>query len=72
MEIEMEYEDQTLTAEQRHEEILDLIEMILNTAAVNASPKLFSAICHLDKVVCEELGLDPNIHAMSDSVSAGE
>jgi hypothetical protein len=59
------------TAEERHEEVLQLLDLILNTAAINASPKLFSAICHLDKAVCEELGLDPSIHAMSDSVSAG-
>ena len=58
-----------LTPEMRHEEILDLIELILNTAGVNASPKLFSAICQLDAAICEELGLDVKTHAMTDSIS---
>ena len=65
-------EDQQITAEARHEEILDLIDQILNTAGLNASPKIFSAICKLDAAICEGLGLDVSQHAMADSVTSGE
>jgi len=61
-----------LTPEMRHEEVLDLIEMILNTAGVNAGPKIFTAICQLDAAICEALGLDVKVHAMADSITTAE
>jgi len=69
MEIEM---DNNQTPEMRHEEVLELIEMILNTAGVNANPKIFSAICQLDAAICEALGLDVKVHAMADSITPTE
>jgi len=60
------------TPEMRHEEVLDLIEMILNTAGVNANPKIFTAVCQLDAAICEALGLDVKVHAMVDSIIAAE
>jgi hypothetical protein len=69
MEIEM---DDNQTPEMRHEEVLELIEMILNTAGVNANPKIFSAICQLDAAICEALGLDVKVHAMADSITPTE
>ena len=65
-------DSQQTIAEARHEEILDLIDQILNTAGLNASPKIFSAICKLDAAICEGLGLDVATHAMADSIISGE
>lgn len=56
--------------EERHEEVLDLISLILETAGVYANPKLFSAICKLDAEICEAMGLDVGKYALSDSITS--